>query len=1379
MKKVYFFVLSLILLTGYTAKSQCTNTSAFGTVTAPTGATPVTISSCSFQSEYSTINSVIGGNRYVVTASIAGTFITIRYNTSSGTVVAMGETPLQFTAPCNGTYFAHWNTNSSCGTASSCMTTTIACSSCGAAASQCTNTSAFGTVTAPTTINLTTTITTCAFQGEYSTINSAVANRVYRITGSIAGTFITIRQGTSSGPVIASGVTPIAFTAPVSGTYFAHWNTNTSCGTASSCVNATITYIADVTCIGAVANDLCTGAININCGQTINGTTVGATLDAVGTCVTALNTAPGVWYSFTGDGSNVTLSLCGSAYDTKIGVFSGTCGSLTCVAGNDDFCGLQSQVTFTSVPGTNYFVLVTGFGTASGAFSLTRTCSTPCSGVPSPGSISPTSTSVCTGTPVTLTLSGYTIASGITFQWRESATSGGPYTNISGATGTSYSFTATATRYYVCNVTCTNPGGGTATTAQVVVNVSNPVHTTATANPAILCSPGTTTISAVASGGIGTYTHTLTGPGAIGAPVVSGANNTNVSFTVTGIPAGVHTYVLTSTDGIGCSKATNISVTVNQTPFISLTTTPAPTGGTCAENFDGVTTPVLPAGWSATFGTTCAPSVRWATSTVSANSAPNSVFTNDPNCISDEYLNSRTYSITAASQLTFRRNHILETGFDGMVLEISIGGGAFTDIITAGGSFVTGGYTHTISSSFGSPIAGRQAWSGNSGGWVTTTVNLPAAAIGQTVVLRWRRATDNSVSSTGVYIDDVSITNAGCGNVVICNGAIVRIDASQIPTLPQTFNNNINTHIPAGGTTTGVGSPYPSALAVSGLPVSGVTVSSVTINGFSHTLPDDVDLVLVSPSGQSVILMSDAGGSAAASNVNYTFDDAAASLLADNAANPSGTYRPTNYGAGDNWPAPGPGSSPTSTTLATFTGNPNGNWNLFAFDDATNNIGIISTWSITFNVPQPVVFSPVTNLFTDAAATVPYTGAPVFTVWAKPNTTTTYTATSTINSCTGSSSVGITVNQLPAITTQPTPLAAPVCPGFNVTYSVGATGTGITYQWQASTDNGTTWNNISNGVQYSGTTTASLTVLNVQTTQNGHRFRVIVSGTCPPPVTSNVVILVVSTPPTITTQPANRIVCAPDAATFSVVAGGVPAPNIYQWQVSTDAGATWTNLTTGGSYTPTLTVSPTATSQNNNRYRVIVTNSCGQSVTSAAAILTVNARTPVTIAPLPSRICLSDTLVPLTATPVGGSWSGIGISGFNFVPPITAVGSYTLTYTYTNAANCTSTGTVVANVQDCPERIRQLDENAVILYPNPNNGHFNIRINSVLYNYLGMTVYNTMGQRVFTQNFTGLVYGRVVPINLSSLPSGTYMIKFFYDDGIRTNEKTFPVVIQR
>lgn len=123
----------------------------------------------------------------------------------------------------------------------------------------------------------------------------------------------------------------------------------------------------------------------------------------------------------------------------------------------------------------------------------------------------------------------------------------------------------------------------------------------------------------------------------------------------------------------------------------------------CSENFDGVTVPALPASWIATTATTCTGSLAWATINTTSDSPPNSVFTNNPGCISDEWLDTRQIPIVSpTAQITFRRSNSLESGFDGLVLEISVGGGPFQDIITAGGSFVTGGYNGTISVNFGS-----------------------------------------------------------------------------------------------------------------------------------------------------------------------------------------------------------------------------------------------------------------------------------------------------------------------------------------------------------------------------------------------------------------------------------------------------------------------------------------------------------------------------------------------------------------------------------------------------------------------------------------------------------------------------------------------------
>ncbi len=143
-------------------------------------------------------------------------------------------------------------------------------------------------------------------------------------------------------------------------------------------------YTLEVTCVQPPVNDECTGALPITCGETVMGTTINATIDdaVAPTCDTGV-TSPGVWYTFTdasGLVSDVTISMCsgagGADYDTKLSVYTGDCGAppLTCVVGNDDTCGLQSEVTFQSDGVSTYYVLVHGFGGATGNFTLDVTC---------------------------------------------------------------------------------------------------------------------------------------------------------------------------------------------------------------------------------------------------------------------------------------------------------------------------------------------------------------------------------------------------------------------------------------------------------------------------------------------------------------------------------------------------------------------------------------------------------------------------------------------------------------------------------------------------------------------------------------------------------------------------------------------------------------------------------------------------------------------------------------------------------------------------------------------------------------------------------------------------------------------------------------------
>jgi subtilisin-like proprotein convertase family protein len=188
-----------------------------------------------------------------------------------------------------------------------------------------------------------------------------------------------------------------------------------------------------------------------------------------------------------------------------------------------------------------------------------------------------------------------------------------------------------------------------------------------------------------------------------------------------------------------------------------------------------------------------------------------------------------------------------------------------------------------------------------------------------------------------------------------------------------TFANTAPLIIPAtGGTGAGTGAPadlYPSTIEVSG--VTG-TVTKVTaqIFGFNHTFPGDVDILLVGPGGQKILLLSDAGGGTDAVNANMTFDDTAPEV---GAAVVTGVFRPTNIGAGDLFPAPAPaGPYPDPQQLSAFNGvNPNGAWSLYVVDDAGADVGRINGgWSLTINTSDPVCCSSACALSAPANITV-------------------------------------------------------------------------------------------------------------------------------------------------------------------------------------------------------------------------------------------------------------------------------------------------------------------------------------------------------------------------------------------------------------------------
>jgi len=487
--------------------------------------------------------------------------------------------------------------------------------------------------------------------------------------------------------------------------------------------------------------------------------------------------------------SLIATAISGDGWSTDL-------NSLTCTRSDALAAGAgYPPITVTVNVSAGAPASVTNTATVSGGGDLgpaNNTASDPTTiSAPSPAqlSVSPSSglaSSGLVGGPFSPLSQSYTLSNsgGATLSWTASntanwltlsATSGtlAPGANMSVAVSINANANGLSAGGYSDTVSFTNATNGTGNTTRAVnLNVS-PISPVLQGNGATLVSEGCTptngvidpdevvTVSfSVKNIGIAPTANlvaTLLATGGVinpSSPQTYGVLSTNgtpvaepFTFTASGACGDSVTASLQLQDGLS-----DLGTIIYTLPLGKLVTA-------LAENFDAVTPPALPAGWATSAS---GAQSNWVSSVASADTAPNAAFSPDPGGIGVNELDapSLTAGSSAPAQLTFRQKYSLTAnaansaiGYDGGVLEISIGGGAFQDIVSAGGAFADGGYNATLSSGYSNPLAGQQAWSGNSGGFVTTTVSLPTVSAGQNVQLRWRCATGNppplAVTSSG------------------------------------------------------------------------------------------------------------------------------------------------------------------------------------------------------------------------------------------------------------------------------------------------------------------------------------------------------------------------------------------------------------------------------------------------------------------------------------------------------------------------------------------------------------------------------------------------------------------------------------------------------
>jgi hypothetical protein len=172
-------------------------------------------------------------------------------------------------------------------------------------------------------------------------------------------------------------------------------------------------------------------------------------------------------------------------------------------------------------------------------------------------------------------------------------------------------------------------------------------------------------------------------------------------------------------------------------------------------------------------------------------------------------------------------------------------------------------------------------------------------------------------------------------------------------------------------------------------------------------------------------------------------------------------------------------------------------------------------------------------------------------------------------------------------------------------------------------------------------------------------------------------------------------------------------------------------------------------------YVVDVTDANG-CVGSDTITVTLNPIPSVTATAAATNVCTDDANVVLTGTPVGGTWSGPGVSGNSFDPSV-GVGTQVLTYSYTDSAGCSASDNVAIDVNACVGVEAFNLQSGVVLYPNPNDGNFNLVFNGAAGD-VQIQVVDVSGRVVRAIAAPNMDSGSRVDVTMNDQPVGVYFM---------------------